>query len=210
MRNALDTLYRISGFLAVVFLAAICIIVMGQVILNIINVIGGAVTGTAFGLVIPSYAEFAGFFLAAGSFFALAPTLKAGGHIRVSLVIQKMSPKTRHIAEIWSLLIASSLVAYFTYNMWMLIYESYEFGDMSTGMIPVEIWIPQVPLGVGLTILLIALVDELVVVLSGGVPSYEGIDVEEIPDKLDFMDELDAADTGDDAKAAGQQAPSRT
>ena len=41
-------------------------------------------------------------------------------------------------------------------------------------MIAVPIWIPQMAMLAGLVILSIALIDELVTILSGGTPSYAG------------------------------------
>ena len=98
MRRALDTLYRLSGGLAAVFLAAICGIVIAQVSANIIDTVSLAVLGEPVGLVVSSYAEFTGFFLVAASFLAMANTLHAGSHIRVSLLIRGLGPGPRRWA----------------------------------------------------------------------------------------------------------------
>ena len=52
--------------------------------------------------------------------------------------------------------------------------ESHEFGDKSSGMVSVPLWIPQIPVALGLAILSIALADELVALLRGRPPSWEG------------------------------------
>ena len=95
LRRALDALYRLSGALAALFLVAICAIVLLQVGANCIDKIAEWTTGAPIGLVVPSYAEFAGFFLAASSFLALAWTLRHGGHIRVSLFVRPRWPAGR-------------------------------------------------------------------------------------------------------------------
>ena len=174
MRRALDLLYRVSGALAALFLVAICAIVLGQVGANLIDKIASLVTSRAIGLVIPSYAEFAGFFLASASFFALAYTLRAGGHIRVSLVIQHLGKKPRRGIELWCIAVAAALTTYFTVFMFLLVLESLEFGDVSPGMVPVPLWLPQSMMNLGLLVLTIALIDEFVCVLTGRAPSYEG------------------------------------
>ena len=38
---------------------------------------------------------------------------------------------------------------------------------------PITLWIPQSGMALGLVILLLALVDDLLVVLTGGTPSYQ-------------------------------------
>lgn len=173
MRKALDTLYRGSGILAAVFLAAICLIVLLQVVANIVDVVATWITGHAIGLVIPSYAEFAGFFLAASSFLALAYALRAGAHIRVSLVVQHMTPVQRRISEIWCTGAGAVMAAYFAYFTVNLIAESYRFHDVSPGMVPVPLWMPQVFMALGLIILAIALADCFVDAVRGRKPVYE-------------------------------------
>ncbi|WP_169569371.1 TRAP transporter small permease [Sneathiella limimaris] len=174
MRNALNGLYKAGGLLAAFFIVAICMIVMGQVVLNLIDRIAGLLFEEAIGLTIPSYADFAGFFLAASSFLALAYTLREGGHIRVTLLLGHIPHKFRHIAEIWCLALVTFITLYFTYYMGSLVLESYEYQDMSSGMVAIPIWIPQSSLLLGLAILSIALIDELILVLMGRDASYEG------------------------------------
>lgn len=174
MRRFLDRLYRWSGILAAAFIAAICLLVFAQVLLNLIDRIAKMTTGSAIGLAIPSYADFTGFFLAASSFLALAYTLREGGHIRVSLFIQNAGPRTRHFIELWCLALALGASAYFTWYAAHLVYESVKFNDLSAGMIAVPIWIPQSAMLAGLVIMTIALIDEFIEVLKGEEPSYAG------------------------------------
>ncbi|MFQ5774222.1 MAG: TRAP transporter small permease [Kiloniellaceae bacterium] len=174
MRKSLDLLYQGSGALAALFLVAICGVVLLQVGANLIDKVVGWAGGEPPGLLVPSYAEFTGFFLAASSFLALAYTLRAGGHIRVSLFIQNLSGRRRRGMELWCLLMAGLLCGYFTVFLIRLVLESLEFGDLSPGMVPVPLWIPQTAMALGLIVLTIALIDEFVRVLRGGRPSYEG------------------------------------
>ncbi len=173
MRRCLDRLYLVSGVVAAIFVVAICLIVLLQVGANLIDVLAELVTGEPIGIVIPSYAEFAGFFLAAASFLALAYTLRSGDHIRVSLVISHIHGPLRRVAELVCILVALIVSAYFAWFMFDLVLESLEYGDVSTGMVPVDLWIPQLTLAVGLVVLVVALLDELVCVARGQTPSYE-------------------------------------
>lgn len=172
VRKFLDKLYGLSGWMAAGFIGLICLLVVAQVILNLIDRVAGSITGTAVGLTIPSYADFTGFFLAAASFLALAHTLREGGHIRVTLVIGHLPAALRKVFEFWCVLLAAAVSLYFTYYTFGLIAESYEYNDLSSGMIAVPIWIPQSGMLIGLVILSIALLDELVSVIKGNDPSY--------------------------------------
>ncbi len=181
MRKFLDALYRGSGALAAMFLLAICLIVLAQVGANIVSAAYKALTGEAIGLVIPSYAEFAGFFLAASTFLGLAYALNSGAHIRVSLVIQNFHGRSRQIVELWCVIVGGVFSGYFAWYTVGLVLESYEFGDLSPGMVPVPLWIVQVPMALGLIILTIAFVDSFFTLLAGRMPPYERDD----PDTAD-------------------------
>lgn len=173
MRRGLDLLYRASGALAAVFLVLIAVAVLLQVGANAVDAVLAAVTGGPIGLVVPSYAEFTGFFLAAASFLALAHTLKAGAHIRVGLAITRLGRRLRLAIEAWCCLAGAALSGYFTVYATLLVLESLEFDDRAPGMVPVPLWIPQLAPALGLAVLTVALIDELVTVLKGREPSYE-------------------------------------
>lgn len=174
MRKQLDLLYLASGYAAAGFIFGIVAIIFAQVCLNLVDKIYSAVFGSALGLTIPSYSDFTGFFLAAASFLALAHTLRTGGHIRVSLVTARMPLRLRRIFEVAALSVGLAATLYAVFYMYHLVVESYVYGDKSSGMVSVPIWIPQVPILVGLAILAIALTEELYHVLRGNAPTYEG------------------------------------
>jgi len=173
MRRVLDLLYRSSGWAAAMFILAICVLIMAQVVLNLIDKLASKFLGEAIGLTIPSYADFTGFFLAAASFLALAHTLREGGHIRVSLVIQSLPPRIRHWVEIWCVSMAAAVTVYFSVYTAFLTHESFIYHDLSPGMIAVPIWIPQAAMLLGLVVLSIALIDEVVHLFMGQQASYE-------------------------------------
>lgn len=172
MRKFLDILYQGSGVLAGVFLVLIGVVVMLQVGANAIDVLIKVTTGEPRGLLVPSYTDFTGFFLAATSFLALAYTLRKGGHIRVAMLIHKSSPRVRRAFELWCAGAGVLLSGYASWFTILLVVESYQFGDMSIGMVPVPMWIPQCSMMIGLTVLTIAFIDQFIVVAGGGLPPY--------------------------------------
>lgn len=172
LRRALDGLYRLSGALAAIFLAAICGVVLLQVGANCVDKLAEWTTGAPIGLVVPSYAEFAGFFLAASSFLALAYTLRHGGHVRVSLFVRRLSGAPRRGVELWCTGFATLLSGYFSYFTIRLVIDSWRFDDLSPGLVPIPIWIPQSSVALGLVILTIALADEFATVWRGAEAAY--------------------------------------
>lgn len=174
MRRILDFIYRAAGGLAAFFILAIVALVFAQVCLNLVDKIAVGLTGNGIGLTIPSYADFTGFFLAASTFLALAYTLRAGGHIRVTLVIGRLPSRAQRMVEVIVVGIALAMSAFATWYMILLVYESVEFGDRSSGMVSVPLWLPQLPVALGLVILSLALADELIGLLRGRPASWEG------------------------------------
>ena len=173
MRRLLDGLYAASGALAAAFVLAIAVLVMAQVTLNVVDRAATLVTGTAIGLTIPSYSDFTGFFLAAASFLALAHTLRRGDHIRVTLVTGRLPARTRRAVEVLAVGVALVVTVLLAWYVGDLVLESHEYGDMSSGMVAVPIWIPQLFVAIGTIVLAVALADELVGLLRGRTPSWE-------------------------------------
>jgi TRAP-type C4-dicarboxylate transport system permease small subunit len=160
MRNILDRLYLVSGYLAAFFLFAIGATIVLQII------------GRFFGVAIDS-TELSGFCLAASSFLGLAYALKGGTHVRVNLLIRSFRGKAKKAIELWCCGAGAVAVGYFAVNSILFAYESFEFGDKSPGLIAAPFWIPQSGMAIGATILTIALIDEFVRIAKGQVPSYE-------------------------------------
>jgi TRAP-type C4-dicarboxylate transport system permease small subunit len=77
------------------------------------------------------------------------------------------SPRARRVLEVWCVLflcVVGALFAGFAINM---VIESYAFGDVSTGMMAIPLWVPQLSMAVGAVLLEIAALEELVRVLRG-------------------------------------------
>ncbi|TWG80503.1 TRAP-type C4-dicarboxylate transport system permease small subunit [Cupriavidus gilardii J11] len=108
---------------------------------------------------------YAGYFMAAGSFLALAATLRQGDHIRVTLILQRLTGKARVWVEIFCLLVATLLTAYFTWYSGKLVYGSYIYHDISQNTDATPLWIPQLSMVIGLFGLFVAFAEELVYVV---------------------------------------------
>lgn len=160
MRSFLDKLYAGSGYLAGACIVLITIMILAQIV------------GRWFGVIIPSTEDFSGYLLAAASFLALAYTFRHGGHIRVTLLVHRFPPALQKIMTIVVLLVFTVIVAYGAYHLSYLVYESWDFDELSQGYIPVPLWIPQLPMALGAIILLIALLDDLLAALRGGTPTF--------------------------------------
>ncbi|MBV1868081.1 MAG: TRAP transporter small permease [Marinosulfonomonas sp.] len=166
MRRFLDTTYKVAGAIAALSILGICLVVSAQVMLNILARFGGPDRS----FTIPSYADFAGYFLSTASFLALAYTLRAGGHIRVNLIVQNLPERPRWLLELVALALGTAMAGYATWFAGALLGESYHYGDMSTGIIAIPLWIPQLAMVAGLGLLTIAFLDTLIEALRARAP----------------------------------------
>ncbi len=158
MGPALDRLYLAAGIAAGACIAAICLLVAAQIALN---GLGRAFPGTV-PTTIPSYADFAGYLLAGATFLALAHTLRAGGHVRVTLVTGRLPRRMAVAADAAVLLLGLALAGLLTWYMGALTAESLHYGDMSVGIVPIPLALPQSVATAGLALLCVALVHTLV------------------------------------------------
>jgi TRAP-type C4-dicarboxylate transport system permease small subunit len=155
MRAILSGLYVVCGALAAFFLCAIAVIVLTSIVSRLL------------GISIPGLSAYAGYSMAASSFLALAYTFERGGHIRVSILLQHLDGTGRRLAELWCLAVGSYLAAYLAYFSFKMVRVSIRIGDVSQAPDATPLWIPQLGMAFGATVLAIALLDRLVAVARG-------------------------------------------
>ncbi len=167
MRRFLDFSYRLGGYLSALQLTIIMVMVVLQVLGRILDKVLLILGMDSLGLQVPGLAELAGFLLLGATFTGLAYTLTVGGHIRVDLLHRTMSKPVQRVMDILVVVAALAITAYGTLFSVLLAYDSYDFGDVSIGMVPVPLWIPQAVMVLGLAWLLIALLDSFIGLISG-------------------------------------------
>lgn len=166
MGDTLQKFYDICGALAGGLIICICLLISAQIGLNVFGRMAPGVLPST----ISSYADFSGFMLAGATFLALAHTLRAGGHIRVNLVTARMPERAQFFAEGFTLIVAGAVVGYATWFMWALVLESIHYGDVSNGIVPVALWMPQSVAAFGVGLLWVSIVHTFVDLLQAGKP----------------------------------------
>ena len=155
LRPWLDRLYNLAGAFAACFLIAILVIICLQMAARWI------------GLQFPGSTDYAGYCMAAASFFALAHTFNNGAHIRVSLLLSKLG-RWRRLGELWCLGIAAVLACFFAVYAIKSVQVSIKLHDISQGQDAMPLWIPQLAMALGTVLFAICMVDRLIRVAFGG------------------------------------------
>lgn len=160
MRKSLNVVFDAMGYLAGAFIFAIFVL---MIVASIGRMVGWHVS---------SINDIVAWFCAASAFLAMAHAFKNGDFVRVTLLLEKVSPATRRVLEITSLSFAAVSMCYLACWAIVFTWESYEFQDMATGMVALPMWIPQMSFVIGAVLFALAVVDELILVLRGETPTY--------------------------------------
>jgi TRAP-type C4-dicarboxylate transport system permease small subunit len=150
MRKALDILYDGAGYLAAFFMVGILLMVLASVV------------GRLAGFNLRGSDAYAGYCMAAASFLALAHTLKRGEHIRVTLFLERFGGRFKRPLDLWCHLAGTFFCGALAWFSVRLAWQSHVFHDISQGNDATPMWIPQLAMAAGAIVLLVAMVDDLV------------------------------------------------
>jgi TRAP-type C4-dicarboxylate transport system permease small subunit len=177
LRRFLDRLYAASGALAAVCLASIAAVMLAQAGMREI------------GLLLRGADDIVAWLCAASAFLALGHTFRKGELVRVGLLLEHLAPRPRRVLEIAALGITLLFVAYMAWAVLSFVHDSWKFNEVAQGLIRIPIWIPQLSAAAGVLILLVAVLDEFLVLLRGGTPAYQAAEDERRASK-DFSETL--------------------
>ena len=155
MRRFLDTLYYAAGLLA------------GLCMIGVLASVLAAIIARQMGWNIPGTDAYAGYFMAAAGFLALATTFKHGEHIRVTLLLNALAASGGRRLDIFALAVGTVLAAAFAFFSIKLVHDSRLYNDISTANDATPLWIPQIAMAVGTVLFLVSVIDELVRRLRG-------------------------------------------
>lgn len=156
MRKFLDCLFEGAGYLAGLFMIATLLAVLSSI----------------FGCMNPLFElhgadAYAGYCMASSAFLALASTLRRGEHIRVSLIIDRLSPAAYRLVDIFCHFFALAIATAMGWYSLRLVSQSLEYKDISTGLDATPLWIPQLGMAIGTSVLALAFLVDLIDLLAG-------------------------------------------
>ena len=161
MRRFLDRLYYGSGVVAAICLASICFLMLAQSL------------GREVGLLLAGADDIVAWLCAASAFFALGHTFRHGELVRVGIWLDMLKGGMRWAMEVFALGITAVFSVYMLWAVARFVYESWKFHEVAQGLIKLPIWIPQTTFLLGVAIFLVAVLDELLLVLRKQKPQYQ-------------------------------------
>ncbi len=147
--DGIDRLSRLDGWLGVLCLVTLTSLMIAEVVVRALSNVFPWVPAD-----IPVAWEYSSYLMAACFTFGAAMTLRAGGHIRVTLVLARVSPATRRAMEVVLAGLGTFFCGFLGWSMAYFTWRSFDAGQtsVSSGTL---VWIPQAFVSFGIVLLTI-------------------------------------------------------
>lgn len=145
--NTIDQLGRLDLWLGAACLIALALLMLSEILVRALSNFAGIGPG-----VVPNAWEYSSYLMAASFTFGAAMTLRAGGHIRVSILLANAGPAARRVIEIVSSLVGALATSFLTYSMVLFTWASYSRGQVSISS-GTSVWPPMALVTFGLALL---------------------------------------------------------
>lgn len=147
--NSVDRIYTFCAIVGAAFLVMMALAVLTSILSRLL------------GFYISGLAHSAGYLMAASNTLALAYAFREKQHIRITLVISKLSPKAQFDFEKIVLSFSLIICGYVAYYMIRMAYFSWIYNELATGSTFLMLWIPQAIAAFGCSVLCLAIFQEL-------------------------------------------------
>jgi TRAP-type mannitol/chloroaromatic compound transport system permease small subunit len=115
--------------------------------------------------------EMGGYALALGASWAFAYTLRAGGHVRVDIILPLLPRSLRNFLDAIAMAIMALFATIVSIFLWKLVASSYAIQATGHSIIQTPQWIPQAMMAFGYTTLSLVSVTGLVLRVLAGSPA---------------------------------------
>jgi TRAP-type C4-dicarboxylate transport system permease small subunit len=145
--DGIDRLSRLDGWLGVACLVSLTALMIAEVLVRALSNVFPWVPAD-----IPVAWEYSSYLMAACFTFGAAMTLRAGGHIRVTLVLARVSPAARRAMETVLAVLGTVFCGFLAWSMAYFTWRSFDAGQtsVSSGTL---VWIPQTFITFGIVLL---------------------------------------------------------
>jgi TRAP-type C4-dicarboxylate transport system permease small subunit len=145
--DGIDRLGRLDGWIGGACLATLTCLMLAEVIVRSASIVVPWIPGD-----IPVAWEYSSYLMAATFTFGAAMTLRAGGHIRVSVLTARLGPGSRRALELLLALIGAAFVGFMAMAMTSFTWEAYVRGRTSDTS-GTRVWLPAAAIAFGMCLL---------------------------------------------------------
>ncbi len=153
--GAVDWLARLDGWLGALCLLALCALMITGIVIRTLSTVVDWLPKD-----IPIAWEYSSYLMAVTFTFGAALTLRAGGHIRVKVLLSNTGPRGFLLLEVVSTLIGLLFAGFFFYAMTTFAWRAFTTNDRSLAS-DTPLWIPQACVAFGGLLLVLQMVARL-------------------------------------------------
>jgi TRAP-type C4-dicarboxylate transport system permease small subunit len=113
------------------------------------------------GIYLPGVIDISSFLLIAIVFLPLSRVTRIGSHVNVTLISDFFSPRTKRMVTICTNIVATTGVTLIAFLCWQMFIETWESGSVSVGSPHIPLWIPQLSVVIGMSLVGIRMVIDL-------------------------------------------------
>lgn len=147
LQRYVEGLCRAGAFLAALFMGLTVALIVLEITLR-----------TFFSTSTMITAEYSGYFLVATVSLGLAYTMHHKGHIRITLIYDRLPAWIRHKLDLAAAVVALGICGFAIFYSGQMVYENFTLGMSADTVAETPLWIPEITIPVGLALLFLELV----------------------------------------------------
>ena len=159
--DSIERLGRLDGWIGAACLVVLTLLMLAEITVRALSNFVSWVPAD-----IPVAWEYSSYLMAACFTFGAAMTLRAGGHIRVTLVLGKLQPSARRLLEIAASLVATAFVGFLAVAMARFSWTAFSAGQRSISS-DTLLWIPEAVVAFGMMLLALQFLARFIQALLG-------------------------------------------
>ena len=106
-----------------------------------------------FGIMAPGMDQISGYALGFAATWAFSYALRTGSHVRIDLLLPFMPRSVRFLADLAALAAMGFFAAIVAWRLWVMVLQSYELGATTNTYPLTPLWIPQMVVSIGFSML---------------------------------------------------------
>lgn len=138
-------------------------ILMGITAFTLIEIALRVLLGSGTNVVV----EFVGYSLAGMTFLAASSTMREGGFVRVSLVVERLPPPARRVCDAVCVVVTLASIGIAAWFIGADMWRSFQRGYETDSLFALPMWLPPLPLMIGVAVFLLDMLQLLAQVIFG-------------------------------------------
>lgn len=162
-RQGLNVVASLVGALSKAGAFASALILVSITAFTLIEIVLRLVRGSGTNVVV----EFTGYGLAGMTFLAAGATMREGGFVRVSILLDRLPQAARRVCDVICILVTIAMIGIVAWFVGTDMWRSLQRGYETDSLVVLPLWLPPLPLLVGMAVFLLDMLELLVQVASG-------------------------------------------